>query len=284
VAKGPNGNTIRLDGRWLAENVANAFQGGVGTNPSSKLPRDFLTELLMNQPSLSPFLQQQQKSLSRTKSSTDSRKLSQSAAAASYYIMTDLYEQSILLFDMTSSKRRSPPAAEHMSENVELKGYLGESIVRGSSIYNRSIGSVIFGIRESIQQKRLLIDEVSVPPRIELLVPTGKVRLSLTFLFRIPPPGAGIISSPDSGNGLGSGLPLKIELVSDYKVDPDTGLIVQHRLVETRINNQLTAGDQVSRWLQRFLKLDGASEATTTRNEDGALRAIVDAISWFRPA
>ena len=163
-----------------------------------------------------------------------------------------------------------------MSENIELKGYLGESIVRGSSLYNQSIGAVIFGIRESIRQKRLTIEGPSTTPRVELLVQTGEIRLSLAYKFRIPPPG--IFPSPDSSP---SGLPLKVELVSDYKIDPDTGLITEHRLVETRINGQLTAGDQVSRWMQRFLKLDGAA-ATTSRNDDGALSAILDALSWFR--
>jgi len=280
IAKGPNGNEIRLDGRWLVEYLVTALQVD-GTSSGTNLPRDFLTEFLMNQPNLSPLLQQQ-KSLSGTTSSIKSkRKISQSVATASYYIMTDLYEQGLSLFDMTSTTRRSPPAVEYMSENIELKGYLGESIVRGSSVYNRSIGSVIFGIRESIRQKRLLIEETSVPPRVELLVPTGGIRLTLTFLFRIPTPGAGIIPSPDSTSRV-SGLPLKVELTSDYRVDPDTGLIVEHRLVETRINGQLTAGDQVSRWMQRFLNLDGALATDTNRNEDGALKVISDALSWFR--
>lgn len=168
-----------------------------------------------------------------------------------------------------------------MSENVELRGYLGESIVRGLSVYKRSIGSVIFGIRESIRQRRLLIEESPAPPRVELIVPTGEIRLSLTYLFRIPTLGKGIIPSPDSSI-LSSGLPLKVELISDYRIDPDTGLIAEHRLVETRINGQLTAGDQISRWMQRFLKLDGAAATNIERNEDRALSSILDAISWFR--
>ena len=273
VANGPNANTIRLDGRWLTENMATAFQGD-GTS-STNLPRDFLTELLMNQPSLSPFFQQSKK----IKSKTSKRKFSKTAAAASFYLMSDLCEQGASLFDLSLSAQQMPPGGNQVSENVELKGYLGESIVRGSSLYNQSIGAVIFGIRESIRQKRLLIEKASSPPRVELLVPTGEIRLSLAYAFRIPPPG--IFPTPDSVGNLPSGLPLKVELVSDYRIDPDTGLILEHRLVETRINGQLTAGDQVSRWIQRFLKLDGAV-ATTNRNDDGALSAILDAISWFR--
>ncbi len=267
TANGPNSNPIRLDGRWLTENVATAFSDGTST-PS--LPRDFLTELLMNQPSLTPFLQPQKKS------KKSKRKFSKTAAANSFYVMTDLVEQGASLFDLSSSNRQSPPGSEQMSENVELKGYLGESIVRGSSLYNRSISSVIFGIRESIRQKRLILEKSKDRPRVELLVTTGEIRLSLSYKFRIPPPG--IFPTPDS---IPSGLPLKVELVSDYKIDPDTGLITEHRLVETRVNGQLTAGDQVSRWMQRFLNLDGATATTTTRNDDG-LSAILDAISWFR--
>eukprot|EP00536_Pseudo-nitzschia_multiseries_P010219 jgi/Psemu1/288974/fgenesh1_pg.305_\ len=277
IAKGPNGNEIRLDGRWLVENLATALQVE-GMSSGTSIPRDFLTELLMNQPSLSPLLLKQQKSSGRTSSK---RKLSEPAAAASYYTMVDLYEQGLSLFDPTSTS--SPPVVEHMSENVELRGYLGESIIRGLPLYKRSIGSVLLGIRESIRQKRLLLEDTSVPPRIELLVPTGDIRATLTFLFRIPPPGAGIIPSPDISVGPVSGLPLKVELTSDYRIDPDTGSIVEHRLVETRINGQLTAGDQVSRWMQRFLNLDGAETAKDpVRSEDGALKAISDALSWFR--
>merc|ERR1711935_848074 len=113
--------------------------------------------------------------------------------------------------------------------------------------------------------------------RVELLVPTGEILLLLKFLFRIPPLGMGIIPSPDSSS-LASGLPLKVELISDYRIDSDTGLITEHRLVETRINGQLTAGDQVSRWMQQFLKLGGATATTTVRNEDRALSTIFDAI------
>ena len=308
LALGPNGNKIKLDGRWLVDNVAAAFQqqgGSSGSKSKSvKVPRDFLTELLMNQPSLSPFLQKQKSTLATTAptsftteaGSTGKKKLSKIAAAACYYIMADLYEDGLSLFDMSSpsslTRARSPPAFKHISENVELHGYLGESILRGSSLYNRSIGSVIMGIRESIRQRRLLIDEEkTVPPRVELLVPTGEIRLTLTFLFRIPPPGAGIIMPPSTSSLsdpppiITSGLPLRVELVSDYRIDPDTGLIVEHRLVETRINGQLSAGDQVSRWIQRFLKLDGGSDTNTKTNSNGgedALKAISDALSWFR--
>jgi hypothetical protein len=305
IAVGANGNKIKLDGRWLVDNVAAAFQQqGDSSGSKSKsvlVPRDFLTELLMNQPSLSPFLQKQKSSSATTPSSfttearsTGKKKLSKIAAAACYYIMADLYEDGLSLFDMSSSssstRTRSPPGFKHIAENVELRGYLGESILRGSSLYNRSIESVIMGIRESIRQRRLLIEEGKiVPPRVELLVPTGEIRLSLTFLFRIPPPGAGIImpssTSSDPPPIITSGLPLRVELVSDYRIDPDTGLIVENRLVETRINGQLSAGDQVSRWIQRFLKLEGGSDTNTKINSNGgedALKAISDALSWFR--
>ena len=305
IAVGANGNKIKLDGRWLVDNVAAAFQQqGDSSGSKSKsvlVPRDFLTELLMNQPSLSPFLQKQKSSSATTPSSfttearsTGKKKLSKIAAAACYYIMADLYEDGLSLFDMSSSssstRTRSPPGFKHIAENVELRGYLGESILRGSSLYNRSIESVIMGIRESIRQRRLLIEEGKiVPPRVELLVPTGEIRLSLTFLFRIPPPRAGIImpssTSSDPPPIITSGLPLRVELVSDYRIDPDTGLIVENRLVETRINGQLSAGDQVSRWIQRFLKLEGGSDTNTKINSNGgedALKAISDALSWFR--
>ena len=48
-----------------------------------------------------------------------------------------------------------------------------------------------------------------------------------------------------------TGLPLKVELITEYVLDPDSGRIVQQRLVESRLNDQLTPGDFLSRVLLR---------------------------------
>jgi hypothetical protein len=95
--------------------------------------------------------------------------------------------------------------------------------------------------------------------------------------LRIPTPGAGVIL-PESAVSP----PIKVELVSEYKIDSSTGMIIQHRLIETRINGQLTPGDQISRWIKRFLNNDNSSVLPEDRSRDDIARAISDTLSFFR--
>jgi hypothetical protein len=259
-----------LDSQWLIKNLAGAFD----REGSGKASRDFLTEILMQQPGMRAALKDSNVTPKAGKN------LSQTVAAKCYYIMADLLEHSAAIFDI-SSNRVTPPACEYMDDNVVLRGYLGESILRGRNLYDRSIGSVIFGCRDSIRQKRIVIEKV-VPSRVELLMPWGDIRLSQVFEFRISTPGAGILLLPESM----ASPPITIELVSDYKISPTNGLITEHRLVETRVNGQLTPGDQVSRWIQRFLITGPEGPARTgfgeNENNDNVLRAISDMLKFFR--
>jgi hypothetical protein len=253
----------------MIKNLANAFEG----EGSAKASRDFLTELMMQQPGLRAQL----KGSTTFSPSRTERKLSESSAAKCYYIMSDMHEQCYSLLDVSSS-RSGPPAAEYMSDNIELRGYLGESIMKGSNLYIRTISSVIYGVRESIRQKLILVEK-PVVSRVELL-PSRAIRLSQTFWFRIPPPGVSLIL-PES---VASGPPIKLEIISDYKIDAGTGFIVEHQLVETRINGQLTPGDQVSRWIQRLLKTESIPQKS---DDEGRINAFVfsalsETVSWLR--
>lgn len=265
-----DGSETALDGLWLTKNLANAFD----REESGKASRDFLTELLMQQPGMGALLKKSNSGDAKSK-----KKVSQAAAAKCYYIMADLWDHSVAIFDVSSS-RITPPASEHMEDNIELRGYLGESILKGKSLYDRSLGSVVFGVRDSIRQNRIAVEKV-FPSRVELLMPSGDIRLFQKFSFRIPTPGAGIILPENV-----SSPPIRLELVSDYKVDPATGMIMEHRLVETRVNGQLTPGDQVSRWIQRFLNGDdgpiGLGENGATN--DNIIKAIIDTMKFFRTA
>ncbi|KAG7368997.1 hypothetical protein IV203_031740 [Nitzschia inconspicua] len=266
-----NGSERPLDSQWLIKNLVTAFD----REGSGKASRDFLTELLMQQPGMREVLTVNTDSNAAV--SKAGKKLSQSAAAACYYIMADLLEHSVMVLDVSSS-RVSPPASEYMDENVDLRGYLGESILKGKNVYDRSIGSVIFGLRDSIRQKRIVVHRI-FPSRVELLMPSGDIRLSQKFSFRIPTPGAGVIV-PESV----SSPPIIVELLSDYKIDPASGAIIEHRLVETRVNGQLTPGDQVSRWIRRFLRRDDGLgfDPSEKGSNDGVLRAVSDTLNFFR--
>jgi hypothetical protein len=73
-----------------------------------------------------------------------------------------------------------------------------------------------------------------------------------------------------------------LELVSDYVVDPHTGLVIQHQLVETRVNGQLTPGDVISRNLAGFFNLEKQGASSSPRNPDDLLQTVSEAMSWLR--
>ena len=75
--------------------------------------------------------------------------------------------------------------------------------------------------------------------------------------------------------------PLAIELISDYVVDQQTGLVVTHQLVETRVNGQLTPGDVISRNLAGFLNVE-MQQGNPSRSPDEVLQTVSEAVSWLR--
>lgn len=248
----PDGS-VSLDGPWLMKNLALAVERS--SNPTTIGPniRDFFADVLFQQ-------QQQQAGLS---SSIQKRKISQMAAANSYYFMSELHDAIPGLWNATL-----PPGANNFDDTIELKGYLGETLLRGSTVYIRAMTSLLAATRQSLSQKRLLIDS---DPRARVeLTRKGKIRLSMMLAFRVPPP---------PGFPEAAAVPLTMEIVSDYTLDSQTGLVTQHKLVETRINGQLTPGDMLSRNLQRIWNLEQESQP---KSNDDLLQSVADAVSWFR--
>ena len=165
-----------------------------------------------------------------------------------------------------------PPAMEHMADKVELRGYFGEALIRGATLYNRVVGLIISSLNQAISRKTVVVVK-KVPARVEL-TPDGNVRLYLTLQLRVPPPGGLFADATQAG------VPLKLELVSDYIIDPSSGKISQHRLVESRVNGQLTPQDVMSRSIQRYLNLESAT--STTNGDDDLLKTFTDAFTFFR--
>jgi hypothetical protein len=115
------------------------------------------------------------------------------------------------------------------------------------------------------------------------LTSNGAVRLFLVFHFLPPPRLLPDAPGVKNTNTL-LGVPLKIELVSDYAIDSISGLVTKHTVIETRVNGRLTPGDLLSRWMNRFLKLDIVADDksyNTNGNED-IFRTFTDAMIWFR--
>ena len=260
--------SVALDGAWLMTNLASAVERSSSPTTIAPVIRNLFSDILF-QPNNNNNKNVKTSPLFKK----SPRKVTQTAAANAYYVMMELHERLPNLLNSTI-----PPLAAYMSDGVELKGYLGETLLRGSTAYNRAVGSLLATTHQALDQKRLFLDSSRPPvppPRIEL-TPLGRIRVSLMFHFRAPGP----ISAP-----------LSLELVSDYVMDPQTGLVMQHRLVETRVNGQLTPGDVLSRSLAGFFNLEGTLQggagstsplSTTRRNSDDLLQTVTDVVSWLR--
>jgi hypothetical protein len=178
-------------------------------------------------------------------------------------------------------KSNMAPAYQYMTETMQLQGLLGETLMRGRAQYNR-----IFAVVSSTFQSAPLVGSLAVEeqPTVKIeLTPIGNVVCSVTLYFKLSPPNfAGIPSlSKSSTSGSTNTLPLKIFIASEYVICPFTGYILQHRLIESRVNGQLTPGDVVAKWIQR---LSGAASAGRESDDTALdwLRSLQDTVDWVR--
>eukprot|EP00797_Seminavis_robusta_P021513 Sro335_g120200.2 (467) ;mRNA; r:63464-64864 len=210
-------------------------------------------------------------------------KLPDATAVRVYRIMAGLHHDVPSIFDTETLRvYQLPPMHEFMSEHVELRGYLGESLARGRQAYNAAVGTSIASLKASLASGGVKLDQ---EPAVTVeLTSQGHVRLTLSVelnVLPLPSGTSGLINSI-SGSAISlpsGGFPLQISIVSDYLVDTETREIYQHRLVETRVNGQLTPGDVISRWIKtQAVPSDGA----TNNNAALVQRGLIDAISWVR--
>jgi hypothetical protein len=261
------------DGVFFMRSVATAVETGRFRNNEDSLVLDFLQRRMTNIPT-----NNRSKLVSPKRETTAvPRRLDDAAAAKVYRIMSSLNEDLALLLDEDINV--APPCLEYMVENVQLQGYLGTTLLRGQTAYKQNLGLLLASLRAALRTGRLLAEQPQPLVRVELTT-AGNVRLSTTLFLKVVPLVTGFPGLDPSMFPLGSGsLPLKIGLVSEYIIDPATGLITQHLLVESRINGELTPADIVSKWIQRR-QVGGDSDATN--GEESWVQTILDTFNWVR--
>ena len=155
------------------------------------------------------------------------------AAAAIYNIMRILHAELPSLVDATAPALT--PAKQFLSEEVELRGLLDETLARGIKAYSQAITTSIGSLRTALRTGSVRSVK-TVVPAVELL-PNGSIQVDVNLGLRI---GQG--QSP-------LGFPLELELISVYKIDR-RGKIIEHRIVENKINGQKSPADVVSSWIR----------------------------------
>jgi hypothetical protein len=182
---------------------------------------------------------------------TNSQPLNEKAAASVYGILTSLHRDLASLSTLTTA-----PASEYIAPSIELKGYLNEVLSRGETNYRTAIHVVLASFRGSLASGGLYLDQ---PPKPTIIFQAdGQIRVDLLLQLRV--------------KTFDRGLPLKLELGSCYRVSKE-GKIVEHTIIETRVNGQLTPGDVVA----RFLKRNNADIPVPESAE-----VFLDALNWAR--
>jgi len=189
----------------------------------------------------------------------------------------------------------STPANEFLTDTIELRGLLGEVLVRDQQNYRRVLGIVTSSLRAGVQTNTL---RLATKPRTVIEVTSyGSIRVNLVLALWISAPQlplGGMLggqssssSSRQQGEGWdnqGFGAPLKIELLSEYIID-STGRISQHKILESRVNGVLTPGDLLSRWIKELTREEGGSGSSSRSSVDAPASQfdnLMDVISWVR--
>ena len=202
--------------------------------------------------------------------------LDDAAAAAIYNIMRTLHAELPSLVD--ASAPALTPAKQFLSEEAELRGLLDETLARGTKAYGQALTTSIGSLRAALRTGSVRSVK-DVVPRIELL-PNGSIQVDVKLALRIEAPSLPSLSpiqrGPNNSNGEQGqsplGFPFDLELTSVYKVDR-RGKIVEHRIVENKINGRKSPADFVSNWIK------GGGEISSPER---AVQSFVDAVKWAR--
>ena len=206
--------------------------------------------------------------------------LNDEAAASVYRILCAFHQDfeslNAVLTATTTAATMSVivPAASFLAPAVELRGYLNEVLVRGEKSYRAAMVVAITSLRSILSSEQVMLEK---PPKPTVFfLSDGTLRVDVVLSLRVLPIVGfvgGFLDKSSEFSGVG-GLPLKVEFKSLYRVNQD-GKIIEHSIMETRVNDQLTPGDVVVRFWKGTTE-KGASGSTTS--------SVWDAMKWLRLA
>jgi len=275
---------VTADSAWAQTFVSAALRSGLTEN--TPLPDTTIIKLLRS------LTSQQKKSPTTMKNPTTSDSpfpsLDDDAAISFYNILRALHND---ILNIATVGFASTPADEYLTDTIELRGLLGEVLVRDQKNYRRVLGIVTSSLRAGVQTNTI---RLATKPRTVIEVTSyGSIKVNLILALWITAPQlplGGMMRGQSSssqqqgeGNNQGFGAPLKIDISSEYIID-STGRISQHKILESRLNGVLTPGDLLSRWIKDLTREEGGS--TISRSSVVAPSSqfdnLLDVIAWVR--
>ena len=257
---------VTADSDWANSFISAALRTGLGNAP---IPDPTISELLRALANRQSIPSSKSSSAKMKQSTTSTMPLLDDAAAASFYgILRALH---IDLSNIANLETKSTtPAGMYIAEDIDLRGLLRERLISGSQGYNRLIGVAISSLRTALQTGRV---RLAAPPK-PIVEVTSKGSIKVDFLLAL------WIDAPTFGSPSGGfGVPLKIQLVSEYIIDT-SGKIQEHVILESRLNGVLTPGDVFSRWIKGLTS--SSDKVDVTDGMPAALEQLVSALNWVK--
>ena len=262
---------VITDSKWNQLFVSAALRSGITDN--TPLPDTTIITELLQALTKSTTTQKENTDTKQTKKKKKIQQdimpqLDDTAAASFYNIIRSLHNDlpNIVNLDKSSS---SIPAGDYLAESVELRGLLGEVLVRGDQSYRRLFSLAISSIRASLQSNNVRL-AAQPKPTIEV---TSKGTIRVIFVLALWVVGPQLLLG-ESNNQFG--MPLKIEITSEYKVD-DIGRVREQIILESRLNGVLTPGDALTKWIKGLSKVDDDDN-----NSLSSIDSLIDAMKWVR--
>lgn len=281
---------VTTDSAWAQSFVSAALRSGITEN-TPLIPDTTIAELL--------------RALTTRKSSSSAGKspppkkatkqdhmpaLGDEAAASFYRILCALHSDISSMADGAgasgpSSPGGTVPAGDFLAETVELRGLLGEVLARGRSNYRGALGVAISSLRVAVQTRAVRL-AARPRPTVEV-TPRGSIKVNFILALWANPPslpvGGALVGGGQGINENGGfGVPLKIEVCSEYIIDDETGKIREHQILESRLNGVLTPGDVFSRWIKGLTGGETADNSSGNSAVTSAMESLTDAIAWVR--
>ena len=265
---------VNADSAWAQSFVSAALRSGIAEN--TPLPDATIQELLR---ALTTKKKTATKKAKKDTQDSTMPSLDDTAALSFYNIIRALHNNLPNIVSTSKSSSSIIPAGEYLAETVELRGLLGEVLVRGDQSYRRLLGVAISSLRAAIQTNTVRL-AATPKPTVEV-TSDGKIKVHLVLALWVTPKlplGKGSMGqSQDSNQGFG--VPLKIEITSEYIVD-ETGRIRDHIIVESRLNGVLTPGDSFAKWIKGLTREE--DEGSSSRVIPSAFDSLMDAMAWVR--
>uniref|UniRef100_A0A7S1FJV3 Uncharacterized protein n=1 Tax=Corethron hystrix TaxID=216773 RepID=A0A7S1FJV3_9STRA len=212
------------------------------------------------------------------------------AAAKTYRILCALsHDYAKLAYTvMSSSLPIQPPAEGYLSDSIIFTGLLGETLLSGLERYSSLVDATATALRILVKNRAVRFEgEDDILPVNVQFIPPGQIRVSLALKLTIMtplPPLRGVGSGRNNGDRTvlfsGSRLPLKIDLVSDYVADAK-GKIVEHHLLETRVNGALAPADRLAKWMKELIAGERLSDTKPQDIVQGVVKLLGRGVSSF---